>query len=282
MMRKAVLPLLLLGLTAFAGPVASAEKASIVADVTTCLLKPRRVIQLGSPVFGLLAELFVDRTDVVKEGQVVAKLDSRVEEAQVALDKHRASITTQIEAAQTDLAWNQRELERKRKLEKNMWSKINDVDEYATRVEQNLIAIRKAQTDQQTAMLEAQRSESQLQLKLIKSPVDGVVTEIKLSPGEYIYETTPMMTIAQVDPLNVDLVLPAERYRAVAVGMVAELRLKAPLHATYEAKIDAIDSTIDAASDTFRVRLVLPNPGNAIPAGVRCSVQLPDITARQN
>jgi cobalt-zinc-cadmium efflux system membrane fusion protein len=35
---------------------------------------------------------------------------------------------------------------------------------------------------------------------------------------------------------------------------------------------------IDAASDTFRIRLLLPNPDNAIPAGIRCSVKLPDAT----
>ena len=70
---------------------------------------------------------------------------------------------------------------------------------------------------------------------------------------------------------------PADR-----VGMVAELRLSAPLEAVYQATVDAIDPVIDAASDTFRVRLVLPNPGNAIPAGIRCSVRLPDQTVSQN
>jgi hypothetical protein len=33
---------------------------------------------------------------------------------------------------------------------------------------------------------------------------------------------------------------------------------------------------IDAASSTFGVRLILPNPGNAIPAGIRCTVQFLD------
>jgi hypothetical protein len=33
-----------------------------------------------------------------------------------------------------------------------------------------------------------------------------------------------------------------------------------------------IDPVIDAASNTFGVRLILPNPGNRIPAGVRCAM----------
>jgi hypothetical protein len=34
--------------------------------------------------------------------------------------------------------------------------------------------------------------------------------------------------------------------------------------------VDVVDRTIDAASGTFGVRLLLPNPGNRIPAGVKC------------
>jgi membrane fusion protein, multidrug efflux system len=258
-------------LPAFAG--------GVTADVSTCLLRPRHLVQLGSPVFGALTGVFVDRTDVVRQGQVVAKLDTTVEETQLALDRFRAANTTQIEADKVDLAWNQRELARRQQLAGNMFSKANDIDEYVTKVEQDRIAIRKAESDLETAKQEAARSEAQLNLKIIRSPMDGVVTEVKLSPGEFIYEQTPIMTIAQVDPLMIDLVVPADRYHAVKVGMTGEVNLSQPIEASFPARVDAIDPLIDAASDTFRVRLLLPNPGNAIPAGIRCSVTLPDAAA---
>jgi RND family efflux transporter MFP subunit len=257
-------------------PAALAQQGGLTADVSTCLVKPRRVIQLGSPVFGVLGNLYVDRADAVKQGQVVAKLDTTVEEVQAALDRYRAGNTTQVDADKVDLAWNQRELDRRQKLAGNMFSKANDIDEYVTKVEQDRIAIRKAEADLQTAKLESARSEAQLALKIIRSPVNGVITDLKLSPGEFIYETTPIMTIAEVDPLTVDLVVPAERYHAVKLGMIGELHLNPPVDATFPARVDAIDPVIDAASDTFRIRLTLPNPGNAIPAGTRCSVKLPD------
>jgi multidrug efflux pump subunit AcrA (membrane-fusion protein) len=102
-----------------------------------------------------------------------------------------------------------------------------------------------------------------------------VVTDIKLLPGEYIYESTPIMTIAQVDPLSVELVLPAEKYRLLKPGDLAELHLLQPMDRTVQARIEVVDPLIDPASDTFRVRLALPNPGNEIPAGVRCMAKLP-------
>ena len=46
-----------------------------------------------------------------------------------------------------------------------------------------------------------------------------------------------------------------------------------------KATVDVVDPVIDAASDTFRVRLLLPNPRNAIPAGVRCSVHFPEASS---
>jgi RND family efflux transporter MFP subunit len=258
-------------LQAFAG--------GVTADVSTCLLQPRHLVQLGSPVFGVLAGVFVDRTEAVTQGQVVAKLDTTVEVTQLVLDRFRAANTTQIEASKVDMAWNQRELARRQQLAGNMFSKANDIDEYVTKIEQDRIAIRKAESDLETAKDEAARSEAQLNLKILKSPMDGVVTDIKLSPGEFIYEQTPIMTIAQVDPLMIDLVVPADRYHAVRVGMIGEVHLSQPVGASFPARVDAIDPVIDAASDTFRVRLLLPNPGNAIPAGIRCSVTLPDATA---
>jgi RND family efflux transporter MFP subunit len=253
-----------------------AEQPPIEADVSSCLVKPKQVVQLGSAVFGVLAKLMVDRSDMVTEGQIVGKLDTTVEESQLALDRYRASNAMPIEAAKVDLAWNMRELARRQQLAGNMFSKANDIDEYVTKVEQDKIAIRKAESDLKTAELEAARSEAQYNLKLIRSPLNGVVAEVKLHPGEFIYETTPIMTLAQIDPLNVDLVMAAERYQFVKPGMMVALRLLPPVDRTVKVKVDAIDPVIDASSDTFRVRLVLPNPGNAIPAGVRCTARTSD------
>ena len=258
----------------FAGT-AAAQPASIAVDVMTCLLKPKQVIQLGSPVFGLIDGIFADRGEAVTQGQLLAKLNTSVEEAQLALDRFRATNTTPIEVARTDMTWNQRELARRQQLVGNMFSRANEVDEIVTRIEQARIAIRRGEMDQRTAMLEAERAEAQLNLRMIKSPLNGVVTDIKLMPGEFIHEQATIMTIAQIDPLNADLVVPAEHYGAVKVGLVADLTLGPPLNRTLPATVDAVDPVIDAASDTFRVRLVLPNPGNQIPAGVRCTVQLP-------
>lgn len=250
--------------------------AEVLADTTACLVKPKQVVQLGSSVLGVLAELNVDRAAVVTKGEIVGKLDTSIEEAQVALDNFRVKSTSAQRAAKADLDWNQRELDRRQKLANNMWSKANDVDEARTKVAQDEIALDKSDDDSKIALLEAARSQAQYNIKLIRSPLDGIVTEVKLRPGEFINETTPILTLAQIDPLIVDLVLPSDRYGKVKVGDAVDLHLAAPVNKVVQSRIDVIDPVIDAASDTFRVQLALANPGNVIPAGIRCVANLPE------
>jgi len=243
-------------------------------DVVSCIIRPRQVVQLASPVSGRIAEEFVDRGDTVSQGKLVARLESSVEEAQVALDRYKAANSTEREAAETDLGFNERQLERRQKLRDNMFAKIDDVDDYTTRAMQDRISIRKAEINQQLATLEAARSASALDLRYVKSSIDGVVTERKLQPGEYVYEQTPIMTIAQIDPLSIELVVSAQLYGTIKVGDLVEIHPNPPVNGVYQVKVDVVDPIIDAASETFGVRLVLPNTEHTIPAGIRCSARL--------
>lgn len=262
---------------------AAAAPAGTGADLTgiaSCVITPKRVVQLGSPVAGLLSDVLVDRGAAVTAGQIVAKLESSVEEAQLEIDQFRSKNTAPIEASRVDLEFNEKALATRQQLRDNMFAKAEDVDKYRAMVDQDQIAIRKAEADLHIAELEAIRSERQLDLKQIRSSISGVVTERKLSPGEHVYEQTPILTIAEINPLYVELVVNAEQYPFFRVGMTAEIHPGAPVGGVYSAGVDVVDPVIDAGSNTFRVRLVLPNPRNAIPAGVRCTVRLPNKAAK--
>ncbi len=43
---------------------------------------------------------------------------------------------------------------------------------------------------------------------------------------------------------------------------------------THRVKIVVVDQVIDAASGTFRIRLLLPNPENRVPAGIKCRLRM--------
>jgi multidrug efflux pump subunit AcrA (membrane-fusion protein) len=84
----------------------------------------------------------------------------------------------------------------------------------------------------------------------------------------------PIAKLAEIDPLNVEVILPVTLYGRIKVGMRAQVVPEQPIGGRHEASVKVVDRVIDAASGTFGVRLQLPNPGNRIPAGVKCRVRL--------
>jgi len=280
MLRLALLTAALPASAQVAGQVATPvpQDARLASDAApgTCIIKPHVTVQLGSAVSGVLSATLVDRGDFVKQSQVVAQLESSVEQATLALDRMRASNDSTIKVEEADMALLTRETERKKFLVDQKIANLNSLDELQTKVREGELRVQQARMDQRLAALTADRSERALALKQIRSPIDGVVIDRKLYAGEYIYEQTSIMTIAQVDPLNVELVLAMDRYGSVKIGSKAIVHPVAPVGGAYPAQAEVVDPVIDAASDTFGVRLILPNPNHTIPAGIRCTVEWHD------
>jgi RND family efflux transporter MFP subunit len=257
-------------------PILFATGPALAQSDVTCIIKPHVQIQLGSAIGGILSATLVERGDVVKKGQVVAQIESSVEQATVALDRMRAANDAAVRVERADMELTMREAERKKSLVDKGIAGLNALDELQTKVREGEMRMQQAETDRRIAAITADRSERALALKQIRSPIDGVVIERKLAAGEYIYEQTSVMTIAQIDPLNVEVVLPLDRYGSITIGSTATVHPAAPVGGSYPARADVVDPVIDAASGTFGIRLILPNPNRAIPAGIRCSVEWHD------
>ena len=82
--------------------------------------------------------------------------------------------------------------------------------------------------ERKMATLDLKRNRILLQQKRITSQVKGVVIDTLLSPGEYVHEQSPILEIAQTDPLNVEVLLPIARYQDIAIGRLAEVTLADP------------------------------------------------------
>ena len=82
-----------------------------------------------------------------------------------------------------------------------------------------------------------------------------------------------IIRISQLDPLNVEVVLPVAIHGLIYREMTAEVRPEAPFDEVRSAKVVIVDRVIDAASGTFGVRLELSNSDLRLPAGLKCSVE---------
>jgi multidrug efflux pump subunit AcrA (membrane-fusion protein) len=107
------------------------------------------------------------------------------------------------------------------------------------------------------------------------SPVDGVVVERHLSPGELVdrSENAVIVEVAQLDPLFIEVRVPQSMLSTLARGDKAVVRPESPVDREFECEIQTIDPVVDAATGTLRVRLALPNPDHRIPAGLHCTVR---------
>lgn len=226
-------------------PAAAQESGGLDSGFTMeCLLEPHMTVKIGTPVPGALSGVFVDRGDVVKKGQRVAQIDSRLQIASVKLSRERAE-------------YAKRRVERNKELVEQDLMSTQDNDDM--------------ETDAQLAGLEVIEQETRVEIRNIRTPVSGVVVERFKGPQEYVQEED-IMEIAQIDPLNVEVVVPVRFFGQIEMGSTAMVALEQPVGGTYEARVTVIDKVIDAASGTFGVRLEIPNKDRKIPAGLRCNV----------
>lgn len=265
--------MLLLALAGWLPPAqATAQERPLAGQSFDCLMEARVTIKLSAAVTGLIGKVHVDRGDIVKAGQVVATLDSELQEAIADLARIRASNEFQVNAQTRRTEFLQRKFERVQSLRlKNVSTQVA-VDEAETEAKIAEFSAKEAELNREVAKAEQKREEAALNQRIVRSPLDGIVTERALFSGEYRHETNHLMTIAQVHPLNVETFLPVALYGKIAVGATAEIRPEIPDGGKHSAKVVVVDRVLDAASGTFGVRLELPNSDYRLPAGVRCKL----------
>jgi len=243
--------------------------------VLDCVIEPSMLVELSSQARGVLETISVKRGDFVKKDQLVAKLMSGVEKASVRLAKDRANMDVDIKSRKAEQAFRKQNFEQVKKLHHKKLASLREFEDAKT---SSLVAnfeLEKAVELKKLATLELLRTIEVLKLRSINSTVDGVVVEIMKAPGEFI-EEQPVVKIAQIDPLYVEVIVPERLLGRVEVGKELEVRVDTPVVAQYSAKVSVVDQVIDASSGTFGVRLELANPDYKIHAGQRCQIMLVD------
>jgi RND family efflux transporter MFP subunit len=245
------------------------------ADDFECLIEARQNIDVRSPVEGVIDSILVQRGDHVRKGALVATLSSGPEQAALELAESRAKMQGELKSAEARVEITRKKWDRSEELLRKNFVSVDARDEAQAEYRLATEQLRVARENRRLAELEVKRAREVLAQRSIKSPVTGVVVEVLLRPGELMSsnQKDPIMKIAEIDPLNVELVLPVGQYGKIRVGQTAEVIAEEPIHAVYRAEVEVVDAVVDAASGTFGVRLRLPNPGNRIPAGIKCKAR---------
>lgn len=252
-------------------PVAEAS-GSGDAGTLNCMIEPSEVVDIRSAVEGRINAIHVERSDTIEKGQVLVELDATVELAAADVASTRAAMTGAIRSREANLLLTKSRRVRAQNLFEQNAVSLDVREEVDTEAEVAKLEVQVARENKQLAALEHLQAMAVLNRRTILSPVSGVVVERLMSAGEVADEDT-ILRLAQVDPLRVEVVLPAARFGSVKPGMKAAVIPEFPGDQVHIAAVTIVDQVIDGASGTFGARLELPNADHAIPGGLHCQVR---------
>jgi len=184
------------------------------------------IVQVSPDVSGLVTEVRVTNNQVVNKDDVLLVLDRP--RFELALHQAEASVA----AIAVALAQARRENERNRNL-KDL-ATTEQVEEGQSKVDQLIAQLNNARAQRDVARLNLDRT-------TIRAPVNGIVTNVELRPGDYATVGRQVLALLDTDTIHVDGYFEETKLPWIRVGdraLVRIMGIKAGLHGTVES-IDA-------------------------------------------
>ncbi|MEZ5738182.1 MAG: HlyD family efflux transporter periplasmic adaptor subunit [Burkholderiaceae bacterium] len=243
-----------------------------------CLIQPHQVIQVGSPVPGVIGAVGVERGDEIHQGQVIASLQAEVEQAALRLARARARSEAELVAAAQSGSlrganWHGQ----------TSWpTKSSSARPSSTRPRPRP---RSPSQDAAGPGAPAPGPDRTGSGHRAAGPahdqvaIDGIVIDRFLSVGEYV-DDRPVARIAQIDLLRVEVVVPASLFGRIRPGQVGTVTPDDGSGDTLQASVSVVDRIVDAASGTFGAARAAQPQGRIAP-GLRCQVRLADDIAAE-
>jgi RND family efflux transporter MFP subunit len=223
----------------------------------------RRKATVAAEITGKVVEVFIDEGMTVTEGQVVARLDSVLAERDYELARSRAETADAAIAAITaDLEDATRIMSRVQTLSQKNFATEADLTKAQARVGVLSAQLRQAQSQFETARIDAKRSASMLDKHQIKAPFAGVVIDRSAQPGEMIspmsvggYTRTGICTIVDMDSIEIEVDVNEAFIGRVVAGGAVNAMLDAYPDWTIPASVIAIVPTANREKATVKVRI---------------------------
>jgi membrane fusion protein (multidrug efflux system) len=207
-------------------------------------------VTVSADLPGIVQEFTFDSGRTVQAGEVLVRLDTRQERAQLSAAE-----------ARRDLA--NLELERTRGL-----------------LEQGITS----QSDYDRATAEAKQSEAlvgeiraTIDRKVIRAPFSGILGIRQVNLGQYLQGGDPVVPLQSLDPVLVDFSVPQEELQQAQAGREVRVAAESDSGEEVSGTITAIDSIVDRATRNVRVQATLANPQARLRPGmfVKVRVMLP-------
>ncbi len=226
------------------------------ADITLSFVQPGRI-----------AKIQFAEGDKVKSGQILAGLDDAAEQVKLAQLKAQGDDRTQIQASEASLAQKKVDLEKLEIAAERDAATPLEVQHARLDVRIAELSLALAKLEHEQAIRTYQEQKIRVENMQLKCPIDGRIEKIHVEVGESVNALEEALQVVQIDPLWIDVPVPAADALGLEREMTAQIRFPGTNGAsTVEGKIIFVGAVIDAASATLRARVEVANPSGR-PAG---------------
>ncbi len=239
---------------------------------TRAITRPRADPVLSFVQPGRISEIHFAEGDEVQAGQILAQLDDEAEQVQLAQLKAEAEDSTHIRASEASLAQKKVDLKKLEKAAAMDAATELEVEHARLEVKIAELSLELAQLDHEQAMQKYQEQQIRVDRMRLLTPVDGHIEKIHVEVGECVNALEEAVVVVQIDPLWIDVPVPAAKALGLKRDRVAHVVFpEADGSSSVEGKVIFVGAVIDAASATRRVRVEVANPTQR-PAGEHVQV----------
>jgi len=203
-------------------------------------------VELKFEVSGILRELTFREGDMIRRGQILARLDDsegrlRLEYAQSKLDTSKA----QLKLAKKRLSINER------------LYRLGAI--IRPKMEESQIEVEQAETQVKTAQKEADLARNELTKGVLRAPQEGVMGTREVESGEYVSPQTVVATLMDVNAVFVELGIIERDIERIRLGQLVKVTVDSLPNTPFEGKIDNLAPLIEGKSRTLTAKVRVEN-----------------------
>ena len=237
---------------------------------------PSMTVDLAAAAGGIVKTVEADEGTAVKTGDLIIRLDTAAEEINVRAARLEAEDKSEEEASRLTMLQAQDEAKILKQLSSEGVEAQLLYHQKELTAEVAYFKYEVAKKNRQRAAMDLEAALVALERKIIRSPVSGVVTKMPKEPGEAVQPLETVAQIAVTDTLYVVIHPHARMLGMFRVGQRIPVEILEPQPQTVTATVQVANEVVEAASNTFRVRLVVDNADGRIRAGVKARISIAD------
>jgi membrane fusion protein (multidrug efflux system) len=209
-------------------------------------IRAAKGIVVAAEIGGRVTSIEIENGAFVTQGQVLVRLDSSVEEAQL---------------ASAEAARHLAQINRNRAAELFESRTVSKAD------------LDSAEAELQRLTAEVAALQSILDRKTIRAPFDGRVGIREVNLGQVLNVGDRIIPLQSLDPVFVDFNISQSRLAELSTGTSVNLTV-AGLQGLFEGSVTAINPSLDEITRTGRVQATIPNPDEALRPGMFADVTI--------